>query len=173
MNLIPREGRRPGHVIARRTGLGAWVAAAALVAMSAACAGGAQGPGSPAEPWGTHTVTPADLVKELASDSAADRPVVVCTAPAFLYRVGHIPGAVLHGPASSPDGLADLTAWAQALPRSTSLVIYCGCCPMPVCPNLRPAYTALTGMGFTRVRVLLLPDSFRADWVERGYPVEQ
>jgi len=30
---------------------------------------------------------------------------------------------------------------------------------------------ALKGLGFTRVRVLILADSFRADWVERGYPI--
>jgi len=44
--------------------------------------------GIAAEPWGTNSVMPADLVKEL---SGADKPVVVCTAPAFLYRVAHIP----------------------------------------------------------------------------------
>jgi hypothetical protein len=118
-------------------------------------------------------VTPADLVRELAGASGTDKPVVVCTAPAFLYRVGHIPGAVFHGPASSPDGLNSLTTWAQTLPHSSDLVIYCGCCPLRDCPNLRPAYTALTDLGFSRVRVLILPDSFRSDWVDRGYPVSQ
>jgi hypothetical protein len=146
------------------------VALAAIVALAPACSGAATDAASPAEPWGTNSVMPADLVKEL---SGADKPVVVCTAPAFLYRVAHIPGAVLHGPASDPGGLASLTAWAQALPRSTSLVIYCGCCPMKDCPNLRPAYAALKGLGFTRVRVLILADSFRADWIDRGYPIER
>jgi len=145
-------------------------AALAIAAALAGCAGTSTGSGSPAEPWGTNVVMPADLVKELAG---AGKPVVICTAPAFLYRVAHIPGAVLHGPASDPAGLASLTQWAQTLPRSTSLVIYCGCCPMRDCPNLRPAYTALKGLGFTTVRVLILADSFRADWIERGYPIER
>lgn len=146
------------------------VAALTIVTTFTGCAGASTESASYAEPWGTNTVMPAELAKELAG---ADRPVVICTAPAFLYRVAHIPGAVLHGPASDPAGLASLTEWAQTLPRSTSLVIYCGCCPMRDCPNLRPAWAALKGLGFTRVRVLILADSFRADWIERGYPIER
>ena len=121
-------------------------------------------------PWGTNTVTPAELLKELG---APDKPVVVCTALPSMYRMGHIPGAVLHGPGVSPAALQALTSWAQPLPRTTNLVIYCGCCPMRDCPNLRPAYSALKGLGFTTVRVLILADSFRADWIERGYPIER
>jgi hypothetical protein len=28
-------------------------------------------------------------------------------------------------------------------------------------------------MGFTHVRVLALPTSFAADWVEKGYPMQK
>ena len=64
-------------------------------------------------PWTTaETVSPADLVSEIARASKADKPVVVCTAPAFLYRNGHVPGASLHGPASTEQGLSDLRKWA-------------------------------------------------------------
>ena len=124
-------------------------------------------------PWRNDSVTPADFAKELASASGSDAPVVVCTAPPFLYRVGHIPGAVLHGPASSPDGLNSLTKWADSLPRTANVVVYCGCCPLAACPNLAPAYRALKGMGFTRVRVLLLEDNFKTSWIDRGYPFER
>jgi len=157
---------------ARRRSLAA-LAAVALFAFAAACGGETTGAAATGEPWGTNTVMPADFAKEIAGAAGPDKPVVVCTAPPFLYGRGHIPGAVLHGPASSPDGLSSLTTWAQTLPRSTSLVIYCGCCPMRDCPNLRPAYAALKGLGFTKVRVLILPDSFGADWAERGYPIER
>jgi thiosulfate/3-mercaptopyruvate sulfurtransferase len=162
MNLAVRSPRR------RLT----LAAACTIIAISAGCGGAGAAPAASAEPWGANTLQPADLVAELGR-SGDDRPVVVCTAPAFLYRAAHIPGAVLHGPASDPDGLSSLTAWAQTLPRSTSLVVYCGCCPMRDCPNLRPAYTALKSMGFTKVRVLVLADSFRADWIGRGYPIER
>lgn len=144
--------------------------AAALLLVTGACAGGAADQASSTEPWGTQTLAAADLVRELG---AADKPVVVCTAPPSMYRMGHIPGAVLQGPASDPAALSQLTAWAHTLPRTTSLVIYCGCCPLAYCPNLRPAYNALKDMGFKQMRVLILPDNFGTDWVERGYPVER
>ena len=118
-------------------------------------------------------MTPAAFAAELAGASGADKPVVVCTAPPFLYRIGHIPGAVLHGPASSPEGLASLKNWAQSLPRTANVVVYCGCCPLANCPNLAPAYAALKGLGFTRVRVLLLEDNFKTSWIDRGYPYER
>lgn len=141
----------------------------ALLAALSACAGGCtQGPAT--VPWGADTVTAADLVKELGG---ADRPVVVCTALPSMYRTGHIPGAVLQGPGMSPAALQALTSWAQPLPRTTSLVIYCGCCPIDHCPNLQPPYTVLKAMGFERVRVLLLPENFDTDWAARGYPLER
>ncbi|MFO7692082.1 MAG: rhodanese-like domain-containing protein [Vicinamibacterales bacterium] len=118
-------------------------------------------------------MTPAEFAAELASATGADKPVVVCTAPPFLYRVGHIPGSILHGPASAPEGLDSLTKWAETLPRTADVVIYCGCCPLAHCPNLSPAYKVMKRLGFTRVRVLLIQDSFKADWVDRGYPVER
>jgi thiosulfate/3-mercaptopyruvate sulfurtransferase len=181
MSAIREHDVRAFLAPAWRLGLRGAIVAAALVAMTAGCAGSCGigsasigiGSDSSGWPWGTDSVTPADLAKELASASGADKPVVVCTAPPFLYRVGHIPGAVLHGPASSPEGLTSLTTWAQTLPRSTSVVIYCGCCPLAQCPNLSPAYRALKGLGFTRVRVLPLETNFKTDWVDPGYPFER
>jgi hypothetical protein len=152
-----------------RSCIGGLLVAAAAMAAAGAC-GGAGESSSSGEPWGSQVVAPADLVKELSS---AEKPVVVCTAPVFMYRNGHVPGAVLHGPTSSPAVVDELTAWAQSLPRSTNLVIYCGCCPLAHCPNVRPAYAALKNLGFTRLRVLVLPENFGTDWIERGYPVER
>lgn len=150
-----------------------WAVAAALAVVSAACAGQVSDPASSGRPWAQDTVAPADLVKELAGAAGPDKPVVICTAPPFLYRLGRIPGAVLHGPAADSGAVSRLKEWARPLPRSTSLVIYCGCCPIGQCPNLDPAYVALKELGFTRVRALFLPDSFGTDWVEHGYPVER
>ncbi len=28
-------------------------------------------------------------------------------------------------------------------------------------------------MGFTRLRVLMLPNDFNTDWISKGYPVEK
>jgi thiosulfate/3-mercaptopyruvate sulfurtransferase len=90
-----------------------------------------------------------------------------------LYEGAHVPGAVFHGTASTPQGSAGLKAFAQDLPRSANLVLYCGCCPLQHCPNLKPAFTLLRDMGFTHLRVLLLPTDFNSDWIEKGYPIEK
>jgi hypothetical protein len=61
----------------------------------------------------------------------------------------------------------------QPFARDRELLVYCGCCPSNVCPNIRPAVKALEDMGFKNVKVLHLPHSFRLDWVNKGFPVEK
>jgi poly(3-hydroxybutyrate) depolymerase len=156
-----------------RSTRGILLTAAVLVVLAAACAGGVTGSASSGETWGDNQVQPADLVTELANATGADKPTVVCVGPPFLYRAAHVPGAVLHGPMTSPSVIDEFTAWAKTLPPAANLVVYCGCCPMEVCPNVRPAYKILKDLGFTRVRVLILPTNFATDWVGRGFPVDK
>jgi hypothetical protein len=88
-----------------------------------------------------------------------------------LYRQKHIPRAILAGPASKAEGIANLHTAVARVPKSDAIVIYCGCCPMKDCPNIRPAYRTLRELGFKNVRVLDLPTNFHADWVLKGYSV--
>lgn len=126
-----------------------------------------------ADPWpASQTIEPAQLAKML-TDKYSSVPTVVFVGFRSLYVGGHVPDAAFHGTASTEQGLAELKAWAATLPRSTDLVIYCGCCPFDKCPNIRPAYTALTGMGFKRLRVLAIPTSFAVDWAGKGYPMQK
>lgn len=142
------------------------------VSAAVACTGSAASSSGVPGGWTTaNSVTPDAFARELASATGADTPVIGFVGPAFIYRTGHIPGAVLLGSASAPDGFAALKAWAQTLPKHANIVVYCGCCPIEVCPNLKPAHATLTGLGFTRVRVLLLPTSFGADWASKGLPL--
>jgi thiosulfate/3-mercaptopyruvate sulfurtransferase len=124
------------------------------------------------DPWTkSQTVQPADLAKELGNSKNA--PTVVFVGFRRLYSAGHIKGAQFHGTAGSDEGLKELTAWAAGLPRSTNLVIYCGCCPIERCPNIRPAFKALQGLGFKNLRVLLLPQDFATDWAGKGLPYDK
>jgi rhodanese-related sulfurtransferase len=126
------------------------------------------------DPWsGSQTVEPAALAKELSATNRSARPAVVCVGFRPLYQGAHISGAFFHGAASTEQGIAELKSWAQTIPKSSNVVLYCGCCPLAHCPNLRPAFAALNDMGFTNVRVLILPNDFNADWIEKGYPVEK
>ncbi len=124
------------------------------------------------DPWNvSQTVQPADLLKELDNPKIA--PTVLFVGFKRLYTSGHIKGAQYHGTAGNEAGLQELKTWASSLPRSSNLVIYCGCCPMERCPNLRPAFTALHELGFTKLRVLILPTDFAADWADKGYPYDR
>ena len=68
------------------------------------------------------------------------------------FLAAHIPGAVLKGPASSPEGLGALTTWGQSLPKNANVVIYCGCCPWDHCRNVGGAYAALVRLEGPLVR---------------------
>jgi hypothetical protein len=125
------------------------------------------------DPWASSQILqPGALADELA-DKSGTPPTVVYVGFRTLFAGGHIAGASFNGTASTEQGLASLKAWADPLPRSTNLVIYCGCCPFDKCPNIRPAYTSLSNMEFKRVRVLVLPTNFATDWVDKGYPIQK
>ena len=125
------------------------------------------------DPWSqAQTISPADFAKELQQNHDASLKIIY-VGVRTLYAGAHIPGSVFHGPGSTDQGLADLKKFVATLPKDSNIVIYCGCCPLERCPNLRPAFSTLKEMGFTHLRVLILPTSFAADWIEKGYPVEK
>jgi len=115
-------------------------------------------------------IQPQELAKLLKSGS--EKPLVLYVGFHVLYHGGHIPGAEFIGAASQEAGKNDLIKRVQPLPRSTFVVVYCGCCPWTHCPNVKPALAQLRSMGFTKAKVLYLENNFRSDWVDKGYPVE-
>jgi rhodanese-related sulfurtransferase len=115
-------------------------------------------------------INPEELIKILQS-SKGEKPLMIQVGSHVLYEQAHIPGSEYIGPASYESGLQQLRNRVQALPRTKFIVIYCGCCPWSHCPNVKPADDALRALGFTKVKVLYLPDNFGANWVDKGYPV--
>jgi thiosulfate/3-mercaptopyruvate sulfurtransferase len=108
----------------------------------------------------------ADLLKVL-NNPKAKKPLVY-----NIGFVGNIKGAKKIGAASKQEGLQSLLNEVRSLPRSTAIVVYCGCCPFEHCPNVRPAYTMLQQLGFKQTKILDLPTSIKADWMDKGYPME-
>jgi len=121
----------------------------------------------PSDPW-----TPSQLLepKELVDATHAGAPEIVMVGPRVLYDGAHVVGAHYAGPANTPEGIQKLLDATANLPKDVTIVIYCGCCPMTRCPNIRPAFTALHDAGFKNVKVLALKESMHADWTEKGYP---
>jgi len=122
-------------------------------------------------PWSTAQATaPGELAAMLQRKSGV-KPVILQIGFAVLYRSEHIPGSIYAGPASTPQGLQMLKQTVAKLPKASDIYLYCGCCPLSKCPNVRPAFEALQRMGFTHLHVVTLATSFGKDWVAHGYPV--
>ncbi len=122
-------------------------------------------------PWTAAQMTQPSAMVALLAGSKGAKPVILQVGFQVLYKSKHIPGSLYAGPASSPEGLQALKNAAGKLPKNAEIYIYCGCCPIDKCPNIRPAFEALKSMGFTHLHVVMLQTSFGQDWVARGYPV--
>ncbi|MGH9667833.1 MAG: rhodanese-like domain-containing protein [Bryobacteraceae bacterium] len=123
------------------------------------------------DPWSKPgLLEPAALAHEITS---AKPPTILCVAFPVLYRNRRILHAIGAGPGSKPEGVALLKRAVAHLPKDADIAIYCGCCPMVRCPNVRPAYRTLKQMGFTHVRVLDIPTNMHTDWFTKGYPSEK
>lgn len=115
------------------------------------------------------TVQPAELADLLGK--SGDKPLLIHVGFKKLYEQAHIPGSEYLGPGKDDGALAGLKQRVATLPKSTPIIVYCGCCPWVRCPNVQPAYDTLRDLGFTDVRVLFISENFGADWADKGYPV--
>jgi thiosulfate/3-mercaptopyruvate sulfurtransferase len=123
-----------------------------------------------ADPWSkSEFLEPAALVPQIQS---AKPPVILSVAFPVLYRSKHIPHAIDAGPGSKPEGIELVKKAVANLSKDTDIVLYCGCCPMVKCPNIRPAYRTLKELGFTHIRVLNIATNMHADWYSKDYPSE-
>jgi hypothetical protein len=122
-------------------------------------------PGKPITWKESQLIQPAELAATMAN-AKAKKPL--------LYNIGvvdDIPEAKNFGGASEAANLEKFKTQLQTLPKSTYLVVYCGCCPFERCPNVRPAMTLLNEMGFSNAHLLNLPTNLKTDWIAKGYPV--
>jgi len=112
-------------------------------------------------------IQPPELVSRLSA-----KPAIFQVGPNVLYRSKHIPASVYAGPGSKLEGLTLLKSAVAKLPHDREIVLYCGCCPWDRCPNVKPSIDLLKEMGFTNVKALYLPDNFKTNWIDKGYPIE-
>jgi len=115
-------------------------------------------------------IQPEELARVLESPKDV-RPLILQVGFRVLYLQAHIPNSEYVGPASEPGGIQRLRQRVQGLPRTKSIVLYCGCCPWTKCPNIDSAYKELRALGFHNVKLLYIADNFGKDWVDKGYPV--
>jgi len=93
-----------------------------------------------------------------------------------IFSIG--PGAVIPhsrdmGMIKEEENMQKFEHELETLPKDTSVIIYCGCCPYEHCPNVRPAIQLLKDMKFTNYKLLDLPHNIKIDWINKGYPTTQ
>ena len=123
------------------------------------------------DPWTDNDLVQPEQVSNLTKD--VHTPLLIHVGFPVLYRASHITGSVYAGPGSKDEGIADLKKAVAGQPRTREIVLYCGCCPFDKCPNIRPAFAALHEMGFTHVKVMVVPTNLKTDWIDKGYPTEK
>jgi hypothetical protein len=109
-------------------------------------------------------IEPSTLAATL--DAKKDIPVIISVGPGAV-----IPHSIDMGMASDSANLQRLKEGISKLPKSTNIVVYCGCCPFEKCPNVRPAIALLKEMNFTNYHLLNVPHNIKTDWISKGYPV--
>jgi thiosulfate/3-mercaptopyruvate sulfurtransferase len=142
-----------------------WATAAAMLSAGRAHA-------APAG-WNDTDLMEPKTLADRVRPAAGQRPVVLFVGFNVMYRNKHIPGAVFAGPGSTAEGVAALKKAVASIPKSSEIVLYCGCCPWAHCPNMKPAFAALKAMGYGNVKALMLESNFAKDWVDKGYPAEK
>src|ERR1035437_3139217 len=112
-------------------------------------------------------IEPSDLAK-IINDTKAPKPIIYS-----IGTGGNIKGAIQIGAAEEKENLDKLKSALSKLNRNTNIVIFCGCCPFENCPNIRPAFNLLNEMKFTNHKLLNLSHNLKADWIDKGYPMNE
>ena len=111
-------------------------------------------------------IKPADLAKTL--NAGENLPVIYNIGPSPI-----IPHSIDIGMLNDEKNMAAFKKQISKLPKTTNIVVYCGCCPYEHCPNTRPAIALLKRMDFSNFHLLDLPNNIKTDWIAKGYPVKQ
>ena len=116
------------------------------------------------ENWTSKDLTePSALAATIKSDKHV--PLIFCIGPGAV-----IPHSIDIGMVKDERNLSKFKEEISKIPKSTNILIYCGCCPFEHCPNVRPAIALLQSMQFTNYHLLDLPTNIKTDWIAKGYP---
>jgi hypothetical protein len=117
------------------------------------------------------TWTQKDLIEPSALAAIINNPKAK---QAMVFNIGvveNIKGAKNFGAASEQENLEKLKKTLAELPKTSFIVVYCGCCPFEKCPNIRPAFNLIKSMGFSNGKLLNLSTNLKQNWTDKGYPM--
>lgn len=119
-------------------------------------------------PWiKSDLMKPSQLSTEIKNGKASNTLIL------NVGSVEDIKGAVNFGAMLSEDNMQKFKHYLAKVPKDQSIVIYCGCCPIDVCPNVKPAYNFLKKNGYANFKILNLKDNLNIDWTSKGYPMKK
>ena len=122
--------------------------------------------GKQTEPWTPEQLMPPADLATIINSPTGSKPLIISIGPAGLIK-----GAVYIGAVNKKENLNTLKQLLSKESKDKEIVIYCGCCPFKNCPNIRPAFSLLNSMRFTKHKLLNLPHNLKADWINHGYPM--
>lgn len=126
------------------------------------------------EPWNQSQLIEADDLAKALNENSVAFPYIFAVNPDGMYNFpegGGIKNAVVVGPTEDDANLDKLRQKLIGIDRDEKIVIYCGCCPFNMCPNIRPAFKLLNEMKFTNHKLLNLQNNIQEDWIAKGYPM--
>ncbi len=123
-------------------------------------------------PWTSAQVIRTDDLAKMIADKKAERPKMFQVGFETMFKTQHVPGSVYAGPGRSAEGLDLLKKAVAGVPKDRLIVLYCGCCPWDHCPNMKPAFKVLHDLGYAQIKVVEIPQNFKTDWMDKGFPVE-
>ncbi len=111
-------------------------------------------------------ISPETLSKILKDDKSI-KPLVVNVGP-----MADIKYAVNINTITSGDGVDIFNRLMSRFSKEKEVVIYCGCCKLVDCPNVKSAREQLLKSGHKKYKILNLPTELAADWTNKGYPMQ-
>ncbi len=118
------------------------------------------------DPWdASQLIEPAVLAKKL-NDPKAAKPVILNVGPMEKIKYAKDMGA-----GASQKGIEAFKAYVDKLPLQQEIVVYCGCCKLVNCPNIKNTMLYLETRGYTNFKLLNIPTSLEDDWIKKGYPM--
>lgn len=117
------------------------------------------------DPWNAHQLIAPQSLAERINTGQVSNTLILAIGPDAVVK-----GSVNLGPAHEPEHLTQLKNYLKKVPKNKELIIYCGCCPFDRCPNIRPAFQTITGMGFKNVQLLNLAKNIKTNWLDMNYP---
>lgn len=118
------------------------------------------------DPWNAQQLLSTKTLADRITKNNMKNTVVINIGPDVTIKNSYNIGA-----GNDVKNIEKLQSYLKTVDKNKEIVIYCGCCPMDVCPNIRPAFKTVINAGFKKVKLLNIPKNIKVDWIDKGYPV--